>query len=1188
MKKLDKNIAKKYSQMYDEDTFSKVPAIPYDKNLKCIELIRTFCRGEYTVDLSEKTLGELVDEFYESYEPGGEFAEYGNPFNEFSEDFPTKTEFIQHITNGHVVKGIRTEEQEFLMARKDQELQMYEELERLESEEELEPDPEFEIIKNKRIISIKTAPIFKKGSEEAGMEIDIEEGVKEDYKKFDIEIPSIGEIIDIDMKEFEKIFKNTHKDEIDFAQVGCEIVKDIDVKNEMLYVMLGKHVFNEDTLSFLKDEQITYTHKPKINTVFYSRSHKGPIFASHYFDTGFKGGGIEYWTLVPDKSHSHLPLVTAVPFSIGVDNWAEYKNWLETQKIFKKGSEEAGIEIDIEESKKTKDLYNTTEVINKIKQRFGTCTYAFCKWLYEEDFADFDSDLSLEENIRSIWENMVENGIDGGMSKSDSIEQAQNYLDSNIEMFENSKAYKNCLEIQAVYKKGSKEAGMEIDIEENAKGKSSKKQSSFYLDKKSVFDPLHPEDPSNLYNIIKQELGDFTDTFYKWLSTNTVRTHLGTFFFNPYEHLVFNLKDLWDDLFSKDYIAICEDGIDKKEAEKMCLKTALKDLESIFKQFRKSKEYEICLKKIISKKTEPIYKKGSEEAGIDIDIEENAKGKSSKKQSLSALDKKSVFAPNDPKDPSNLYNIIKQELGDCAYTFYKWLGASAIQTYSGVTAWSPEETFEQNLEDLWDDLFISGYLYTVKDGTDEKTAEKICLQSALKELRSWFREFRKSKEYKNYVKTQAVYKKGSKEAGMEIDIEENAKSKSSKKQILADLEKKFKFIDPYNPEDPINLYSILQQEFGACADSFFKGIGWHYLDSFEENLEYLWYVAFVEDYNEALEKGMDEEEAKKKCFKLALYFLEIDYFKKFRESKEYEICLKTQAVLKKGSKEAGMEIDIEENAEGKTSKKQILTDLEKKFKLVDPIWPEDPINLYNILRQEFGACADSFFKGIKKIKNYWGYREPSEDFEENLYFLWNIVFIEDYTKALIKTEHLGTNEKEKEEIQKKCFKSALRNLEINYFSEFRKSEIYKNCVKTQAVYKKGSEEAGMEIDIEENAKDFMPVGAGDTFYFTKKYIGIENKNEIFDFIKFLDTYIKPKQRKTDANTVDSMYEQMTWDAAEKLPSTTSKGYYRVQDEELALCRKKIIQQLWEKYELWQKAQEVLKKGSKEAGVDIDI
>jgi hypothetical protein len=600
MKRLDSNIAKKYSQMYEEGKkLSKVPAIPYDKNLKCIELTRTFCRGEYTVDLFGKTLGELVNKFYEAYEPGGDFAEDGNDFIEFSENFPTKKEFIQHITNGHLVKGIATEEQEFLMARKDQELQMYEELERLESQEEREPDSEFEIIKNKRIYNIKSAPIFKKGSEEAGMEIDIEEGVKKDYKKFNVELPRAGEIVDIDVKEFEKIFKNTHKDEIDFKQVGWRsfhrsdnidiVVKDIDVKNEMLYVILGKHVTQQDTLSFLKDEQITYTHKPKIGTVFYSRTHKGPICVGAYFPTNFKGGRIAYWTLVPDKSQPHLPLVTAVPFSLGVDNWTEYAAWKKTQDVLKKGSKETGMEIDIEENKKSNDWYNynTVEVINKIKQKFGACTDTFWKWLFEENFADFDSDLSFEDNIRSIWENMVENGVDSGMSKSDSIEQAQNYLDGYIEMFEASKAYKNCLKIKAVLKKGSGEAGMEIDIEENAKDfMPIGAGDTFYFTKKYI----GIENKNEIFDFIR-----FLDTYIKPKQRKTNADTVDSM----YEQMIWDAAEKIPSTTSKGYHRVQDEEL------ALCRKRIIQQLWEKYELWQKAQE---------------VLKKGSEKTGMEIDI----------------------------------------------------------------------------------------------------------------------------------------------------------------------------------------------------------------------------------------------------------------------------------------------------------------------------------------------------------------------------------------------------------------------------------------------------------------------------------------------------------------------------------------------------------------------------------------
>jgi hypothetical protein len=706
MKRLDSNIAKKYSQMYDEGKkLSKVPAIPYDKNLKCIELTRTFCRGEYNVDLFEKTLGELVNIFYVSNEIGGEFAEYGNPFIEFSENFPTKNEFIQHITNGHLVKGIATEEQEFLIARKDQELQMYEELERLESQEEKKPDPEFEIIKNKRTYNIKSDPIFKKGSEEAGMEIDIEEGVKKDYKKFNIELPRAGEMIDVDVKEFRKIFKNTHKDKIDFKLVDCDIiVKDIDIKNEMLYVILGKHVINENTLSFLKDEQITYTYKPKIGTVFYSRKHKGPISVVGYFATGFKGGGIEYWILVPDKSQPHLPLVTAVPFSVGVDNWAEYKNWLETQKILKKGSEEAGMEIDIEENKKFNDWYNynTVEVTNKIKQKFGVCTDTFWKWLFEENFADFDSDLSFKDNILGIWENMVENGIDSGMSKRDSIEQAQNYLNEYIEMFEASKAYKNCLEIKAVLKKGSEEAGMEIDIEENAKDfMPIGAGDTFYFTKKYI----GIENKNEIFDFIR-----FLDTYIKPKQRKTNADTVDSM----YLQMTWDAVEKIPSINLKDYYSVQDEKL------ALCRKRIIQQLWEKYELWQKAQE---------------VLKKGSEKTGVEIDIEES-------------IDYEWETLIKSYPD-SNIFIV--------------WLYKHLIEEGSI----DEDNDLEHGINPGFESIH-TWYMSRIENASyDDEDNEEDVVKNEINKLYN-------SREYKYYKKIykkrQDILKKGSEEAGMDIDI----------------------------------------------------------------------------------------------------------------------------------------------------------------------------------------------------------------------------------------------------------------------------------------------------------------------------------------------------------------------------------------------------------------------------------
>jgi inhibitor of KinA sporulation pathway (predicted exonuclease) len=429
-----------------------------------------------------------------------------------------------------------------------------------------------------------------------------------------------------------------------------------------------------------------------------------------------------------------------------------------------------------------------------------------------------------------------------------------------------------------------------------------------------------------------------------------------------------------------------------------------------------------------------------------------------------------------------VYNMIKQQFGDFAGIFF-WEWVFELHEVKDVFEFWVDShmSLEENVRRLWNNMVEVATFNKCSDFAtfNNSMSRKEAIEQARTWLNDYIERFKKTEAGKDFLKAQDTYNKGTQVTGGEWDIsglEENAKGKTSKKQILTDLEKKFKFIDPYSPEDPINLYSILQQEFGACADSFFKGIGWRYSDSFEENLEYLWDVAFVEDYNEALEKGMDEEEAKKKCLELALYFLEIDYFKKFRESEAYKDCLKAQDIYNKGTQATNGDWDM--------------SGLEENFKFVDPNWPEDSINLYNILRQEFGACADVFFKKID-----FGYEDPPESFEENLNLLWDIVFVRNYTKAHEKIMHIGTEEEIKkleDEAKKKCLELALRKLEVNYFRKFRKSQAYKDCLKAQAIYNKGTQATNGDWDmsgLEENKKLNDPYNSAEIIVIVKQRFG---------------------------------------------------------------------------------------------------
>ena len=227
--------------------------------------------------------------------------------------------------------------------------------------------------------------------------------------------------------------------------------------------------------------------------------------------------------------------------------------------------------------------------------------------------------------------------------------------------------------------------------------------------------------------------------------------------------------------------------------------------------------------------------------------------------------------------------------------FYEWLGANAIRTYSDITAWHPEETFDQNLEGLWDDLFISNYVNVVEDGIDKEKAEKKCLETALKELRSWFDVFRKSKEYKNCKKIQPIIKKGSQQTGWDLSALDEAKGKSYGSTGMLEACKRYLGINGKELFDFIRyMITIATPKYNKTISSSSRP-GWKQIKSLDGLYEYLTFIISDKLWDQGIQSGVNLKELSQKEAVNTLW-------------KEYNDWKLIKPIIKKASKDTGWDL----------------------------------------------------------------------------------------------------------------------------------------------------------------------------------------------------------------------------------------------------------------------------------------
>jgi len=240
----------------------------------------------------------------------------------------------------------------------------------------------------------------------------------------------------------------------------------------------------------------------------------------------------------------------------------------------------------------------------------------------------------------------------------------------------------------------------------------------------------------------------------------------------------------------------------------------------------------------------------------------------------------------------------------------------------------------------------------------------------------------------------------------------------------------------------------------------------------------------------------------------------------------------------------------------------------------------NPAKAIDIARQQLGACADAFWKWIFnslaiKYKFYFVF-EPDKSFEENVHELFRMMVMvgvqrSSYSKKeAIKQAHIWFNE---------------------YISNFKKTEVYKDCLKTQDIYNKGTQATNGDWDmsgLEEVRKPIptsIPKGAHKTFYQCVNWLNMRDEESIHGFINYLITIFKPEFIENLSPLVADMIEDGDLDNLfyflnNILTVNSVSG--------LALKNKDLLKYLYSKYLDWKNAQDTYNKGTQSTNGEWDI
>jgi len=569
-------------------------------------------------------------------------------------------------------------------------------------------------------------------------------------------------------------------------------------------------------------------------------------------------------------------------------------------------------------------------------------------------------------------------------------------------------------------------------------------------------------------------------------------------------------------------------------------------------------------------KTKSILKKGSEEAGIEIDIEEAYQ-----------------HVKSESRDPSDSPALVKGLRSKVVSLCDSILGIKDARVVNDIIRYLEEVVGPSLSYDGYADGVMQKYVsrYINKNLNSGRKVDQHLLDNMNLVYGYWSPKIKKAiadsfkqmyKEYNAWKKTQEVLKKGSEEAGMEIDIEESNN----------DFDYEWETLITSYPDSNIFiewLYKHLIEEGSIDVDNDLECDIKPGFESIQ-----IWYNSRIE--NASYDGNNIEENIKSEI-------------KKLYNSPEYKnykkIYKKRQDVLKKGSKEAGIDIDIEEATSW--DEWEINFDI---FKLTDKIkdW----------------KCVNDFYKWLylKVVNNpdfdqgHWDmYPEELDNITKKLNHYYQHVYSENmfnvaplHIKDYIyqKSVQLGGTTHDVYVKVKNKFPEVAKDAEKvtialikRFYNEFRKTKEYKNCVKTQAVYKKGSEEAGIDIDIEENNEPYSDLNSSyHIFPYFKVVHNWKNKDEFTEWL-YKEIDIEPGIN-IDSKAENWTHAQMVACYIDEHCYLTRDDYYEDttdEDEVDSLAYEdtlKLLKKYYKKFKIWKKTQDVLKKGSKEAGMEIDI
>ena len=407
--------------------------------------------------------------------------------------------------------------------------------------------------------------------------------IKAEYEKKYNDIimkPSKELGIDIDIEENNESYSDLNSSYIIFPYFKViHKWKDRDEFTEWLYKKLGikPNMFDRE---YVKN----WTHAQMV---------------AAYIDIDCDGARHNYYKYIADKDEADRKVYEDTLWGLK-KNYKDFKQWKKTQDLLKKGSEEAGMEIDIEENNESYSDLNSSyiifpyfKVIHKWKDRDE-----FTEWLYKKLGIKpnmFDREYVKNWTHAQMVAAYIDIDCDGArhnyykyIADKDEADRKV-YEDTLWGLKKNYKDFKQWKKTQDLLKKGSEEAGMEIDIEES--------NNSILLKRSN-----NEHDYGDIYGLVKHwEDGDM---FIKWLSERT-----GDW---PRHNKDNPLQEWWDNTVNRFSLLDPNRYNKKKRTVEDNIELALTSIEFFYDEFVNTDYY------LKTKATQDILNKGSKETGIDI------------------------------------------------------------------------------------------------------------------------------------------------------------------------------------------------------------------------------------------------------------------------------------------------------------------------------------------------------------------------------------------------------------------------------------------------------------------------------------------------------------------------------------------------------------------------------------------